>query len=83
MAPIYDVADVMGDPQVKALGAITTVEDEELGPIQMQNVMFRMLGTPGRIRWSGRRLGQDNELVYGRLGISAERLVALKAGGVI
>jgi crotonobetainyl-CoA:carnitine CoA-transferase CaiB-like acyl-CoA transferase len=42
-----------------------------------------MLGTPGRIRWTGRRLGQDNELVYGRLGIASERLSELRAAGVI
>jgi crotonobetainyl-CoA:carnitine CoA-transferase CaiB-like acyl-CoA transferase len=83
VAPIYDVADVMADPQVKALEAITTVEDEELGPIKMQNVMFRMLRTPGRIRWTGRRLGQDNELIYGRLGIGSDRLDELKVAGVI
>jgi crotonobetainyl-CoA:carnitine CoA-transferase CaiB-like acyl-CoA transferase len=83
VAPIYDVADVVADPQVKALEAITTVEDEDLGPIKMQNVMFRMLSTPGRIRWTGRRLGQDNERVYGRLGIGADRLEELKAAGVI
>jgi crotonobetainyl-CoA:carnitine CoA-transferase CaiB-like acyl-CoA transferase len=83
VAPIYDVADVIADPQVKALEAITTVDDEDLGPMKMQNVMFRMLGTPGRIRWTGRRLGQDNELVYGRLGIASERLSELRAAGVI
>jgi crotonobetainyl-CoA:carnitine CoA-transferase CaiB-like acyl-CoA transferase len=83
VAPIYDIADVMADPQVKALEAITTVDDEDLGPIKMQNVMFRMLGTPGHIRWSGRRLGQDNELVYGRIGIGPERLAALRSAGVI
>ena len=40
---------------------ITTVEDEDLGPIKMQNVMARLTGTPGTIRFPGRRLGQDNE----------------------
>jgi len=27
----------------------------------MQNVMARLTGTPGTIRFPGRRLGQDNE----------------------
>jgi crotonobetainyl-CoA:carnitine CoA-transferase CaiB-like acyl-CoA transferase len=83
VAPIYDVADVMADPQYRALGSIVGVPDEELGTVKMQNVLFRMLGTPGRIRWAGRRLGQDNEAVYGELGISSERLLELRARGVV
>jgi crotonobetainyl-CoA:carnitine CoA-transferase CaiB-like acyl-CoA transferase len=83
VAPIYDVADVMKDPQYQALGSIVSVPDEELGAVKMQNVLFRMLGTPGRIRWAGRRLGQDNEAVYGELGVSPERLRELRAEGVV
>ena len=41
------------DHNVAALESIITVPDEELGPLKMQNVLFRMLGTPGRVRWSG------------------------------
>jgi formyl-CoA transferase len=83
LAPIYDVADMMRDPQVQARESIISVPDDELGQVRMQNVLYRMMGTPGQIRWAGRRLGQDNESVDGELGISAERLVELKADGVI
>ena len=84
VAPIYDVRDVMADPQFQALQSIVTVQDEELGPVKMQNVMFRMSETPGRIRWAGRRIGRDNLEVYGELlGITPERLAELKAQGVV
>src|SRR5438270_7007886 len=53
-------SDVVRDPQFAALESIITLDDEELGPIKMQNVLFRMLGTPGRVRWSGRRIGQED-----------------------
>jgi crotonobetainyl-CoA:carnitine CoA-transferase CaiB-like acyl-CoA transferase len=50
----------------------------------MQNVMFRLQRTPGRIRFAGRRLGQDNEEVYGEeLGLSRQCLAELKKEGVI
>ncbi len=82
--PIYDVSDVMADPQYAALGSITTVEDEELGPVRMQNVLFRMTETPGEIRHTGRRLGADNEDVYlGLLGMSREEYDALRERHVI
>jgi crotonobetainyl-CoA:carnitine CoA-transferase CaiB-like acyl-CoA transferase len=83
VAPIYDVSDVLKDPQYQALGSIASVPDEELGAVKMQNVLFRMLGTPGRIRWAGRRLGQDNAAVYGALGVSPGRLEALREKGVV
>jgi len=84
VAPIYDVRDVMADPQFQALGSITTVDDEELGPVKMQNVMFRLSETPGRVKWAGHRVGQDNDLVYGQLlGLGPERLRELREKGVI
>lgn len=83
VAPIYDISDILQDPQIQALDAIVELPDEELGSVKMQNVMFRMMGTPGKVRWPGRKLGQDNGEVYGELGIPAERLAELKAKGVI
>ncbi len=84
IAPIYDVAQLMNDPHVITRESITTVEDEDLGPIKMQNLMLRMLGTPGRIRFTGRRLGQDNEQFYrAALGLTPDRLAALTEKGVI
>ncbi len=83
VAPIYDVSDIMRDPQFQALQSIVSVPDEDLGQVKMQNVLFRLLGTPGQIRWAGRRLGQDNQAVYGELGIGPERLAELKARGAI
>jgi len=83
VAPIYDVADVMHDPQYAALGSIATVEDPDLGPIKMQNVLFRLSDTPGAIRSTGAALGAHNDEVYGALGIGAERLAELRREGVV
>ena len=84
IAPIYDVGQLMGDPQVKALDAITMIEDEDLGQLRMQNVMFRLSESPGLIRFAGRRLGQDNEQVYReRLGLDPARIAELRADGAI
>jgi crotonobetainyl-CoA:carnitine CoA-transferase CaiB-like acyl-CoA transferase len=84
IAPIYDLEQLVNDPQVEALDAITTVRDEDLGPLRMQNVMFRLSESPGTIRFTGRGLGQDNEQVYReRLGLEPERIAELRAEGVI
>ena len=61
LAPIYDVEQLLADPHVIEREVITTVDDEDLGPLRMQNVMCRFSDTPGSIEFAGRRLGQDNE----------------------
>ncbi|GHH94821.1 CaiB/BaiF CoA transferase family protein [Streptomyces capillispiralis] len=81
VAPVQDVRDVMADPQYQALGTITTVDDPELGPLRMQNVLFRLSGTPGAIRWAGRPHGADTEEVLTGLGLTPDDLAALRAEG--
>jgi crotonobetainyl-CoA:carnitine CoA-transferase CaiB-like acyl-CoA transferase len=84
VSPVYDIADVFADPQYRALDTLTTVEDPELGPLRMQNVLFRLSSTPGGIRWTGRPHGQDTDRVYTeRLGLTTDELDALRGERVI
>ncbi|MDX6744083.1 CoA transferase [Actinocorallia sp. A-T 12471] len=83
VAPIYDAADVLADPQFAALGTIATVPDDELGPVRMQNILFRLSETPGEIRSTGPALGAHTEEFLARYGVTAERLADLRAKGVV
>lgn len=81
VAPIQDVRDVMTDPQYAALGTITTVDDPELGPLRMQNVLFRLSATPGTIRWAGRPHGADSAEILAGLSLTPAELAALREEG--
>lgn len=83
VAPIYDVSDIMEDPQYKALESIISVDDPELGPVKMQNVLFRLSETPGEVRTTGPRLGEHNEEIYSQLGMDKQRRLELSEKGVI
>lgn len=83
VAPIYDIADVMNDEQYRALGTITQVDDSELGPIRMQNVLFRLSDTPGHINWAGPPLGAHNDEIFGALGLTPKEIASLRDKGVI
>jgi crotonobetainyl-CoA:carnitine CoA-transferase CaiB-like acyl-CoA transferase len=84
VAPIYDIRQIMEDPQYAALGSIVSMQDPDLGTLRMQNVMFRMSETPGEIRWAGRGLGQDNAAVFGdEFGLSEQELDVLREKGVM
>jgi crotonobetainyl-CoA:carnitine CoA-transferase CaiB-like acyl-CoA transferase len=84
-APVYSVADIAADPHFRARETITTVQDPDLGPVKMQNVIPKLSRTPGKIRWPGpTRMGQHNEEIYsGKLGIARERLAELRERGII
>jgi crotonobetainyl-CoA:carnitine CoA-transferase CaiB-like acyl-CoA transferase len=83
VAPVYDVRGVLADPQYQAIGTVQTVEDEELGPVKMQNVLFRLSATPGAIRWPGRRHGQDTDEVLAEVGVTREQLERLREKGIV
>ena len=84
VAPIYNVADVFEDPQFEALDTLTTVEDPTLGPVRMQNVLFRLSATPGRIKWTGRPIGADNDdVLVNELGLTPDDVAALAAKGIV
>ncbi|MFE9437709.1 CaiB/BaiF CoA transferase family protein [Streptomyces sp. NPDC006602] len=83
IAPIQDVRDVMADPQYQALDTVTTVDDPELGPLRMQNVLFRLSATPGAIRWTGRPHGADTVAVLAELGLTPAELEALREEGTV
>ena len=81
IAPVYDVADLMADPQIIARDAITEVDDPDLGPMRMQNLLFRMSGTPGAIRFTGRPLGADTDAILGdELGLD---VAGLRERGIV
>lgn len=80
---VYDVSRVVSDPQYNAIGAIATVEDEDLGPVRMPNVLFRMSETPGAIKHAGRAHGADTERVLASIGVTADQVARLREHGVV
>jgi crotonobetainyl-CoA:carnitine CoA-transferase CaiB-like acyl-CoA transferase len=83
VAPVYDVRDILADPQYTALGTAVSVPDEDFGAVRMQNVPFRMSATPGAIRHTGRAHGQDTVDVLRSLGYTAEQIEGLRERRVI
>jgi crotonobetainyl-CoA:carnitine CoA-transferase CaiB-like acyl-CoA transferase len=82
-APVYDARDIASDPQLAALGAIATVQDEQLGPLPMTNVIARLSRTPGAIGWSGRAHGADTGSVLEELDVGPDELERLRRLGVV
>ncbi len=57
-APVYEVADYLADPHVRARGSVVEVDGVPMcGPIA------RLSATPGSVRFAGRPLGADTDEV--------------------
>lgn len=83
IAPVYSGRDLATDPHVLETEMLTTVDDPDLGEVLMQNVMWRLTETPGRIRFTGRALGADTDAVLAELGLDPETVAGLRRKGVV
>ena len=80
--PVQTIADIESHPHWQARQLTLDVPNGS-DPVRMHNVVPRMSETPGEIRWPGGELGQDNQAIYGALGLSCEEQQRLRALGVI
>lgn len=84
IAPIYTIADIVRDPQYLARETVTRVPHPVLGSVLMQNVIPRLMETPGRIDHAGPSLGEHNEQIYvDELKLSPDELAGLRESGVV
>jgi crotonobetainyl-CoA:carnitine CoA-transferase CaiB-like acyl-CoA transferase len=68
IAPVYDAAQIVADPQYRERQSIVEVDDDDLGSVWMANVVPRLSRTPGSIRWTGTTaVGGDREEVLSEL----------------
>ena len=57
-APVYTVAEILHDPHFRARSTVTTV-----GDTVMQGLIAALSRTPGHLRFAGRRLAADQQLL--------------------
>ncbi len=83
MGPVYDVPAIFADEHIIDRGSFVTVDDPQLGPMRLVNVVPRLSDTPGRICHTGPQLGEHNAEIYGELGLDDAELQSLAAEAVI
>jgi crotonobetainyl-CoA:carnitine CoA-transferase CaiB-like acyl-CoA transferase len=83
IGPIYDTAQIVGDPHVIERELIADYPDEEMGELPMHHVVPRLLGTPGSIRTPAPRLGEHSRSILAEVGIDDAAFAKLQAVGVV
>jgi succinyl-CoA:(S)-malate CoA-transferase subunit B len=82
--PVYAIDEIFDDPQYRARENILRFKDERIGDLAIPNVVPRLTGTPGKVKWLGSGLGEHNKEIYGGLlGLSDKRINELVEKGVI
>lgn len=83
-AHVYTIKDIFEDPHFNARQMICEVDEQDLATIKLANVVPRLSTSPGRINWSGRRIGQNTRDVLKNIaGLHDEEVDALAASGAI
>jgi formyl-CoA transferase len=80
---VNNVADILDDPHMQER-SLRDIEDHRGQALVMPEVVPRLAGSPGEIRWAGEDLGASNEEIYlGLLGLDPADYKQLVASGVI
>lgn len=81
---VFTAEDMLSDPHYAARENVIRVEDPDIGEFPMQNVVPRLSETPGAVRWTGPRLGEHNDEVYGKvLELDDDERQSLRERGTI
>jgi crotonobetainyl-CoA:carnitine CoA-transferase CaiB-like acyl-CoA transferase len=80
--PVYTYAQMFADPQVKHRALVEYARDPELGEVPHIRTPIKMGESIG-VRRVAPKLGQHNAEIFGRLGVTAADLAALRERGVV
>ena len=73
VAPVVSMADLMTHPYVVGRGALTELEDADLGSVPMHEIVPRLSRTPGTFRRPAPKLGEHTEEIVAELSLGAPR----------
>jgi len=82
IGPVNDIARLMENEHVRARGLIANYDDPDMDQFPMHAVTSRMSGTPGSIRTSAPRLGENTREVLAQSGFSSDEIDAAIATGL-
>ena len=82
-APVLTMAEALADEQTAINEMIVKMDHPTEGSVQVLNAPIVLSATPATVRRRAPRLGEDSEAVLAEHGYDADRIAALRAGGVV
>ena len=84
-APVYNIREIIEDPQLEARETMASIWDEELNEeFEMPGVIPHFSETPGRIEWSGPPLGKHTrDVLLEGTSLNSNEIEKLAESGII
>src|SRR5882724_6291171 len=82
IGPVYDIAQIMQDPNVIERELVADYPDPDMGAFPMHHVMPRFSRTPGAIRAPAPKLGEHNRALLAEIGVDEAAYAKLVAAGI-
>jgi formyl-CoA transferase len=80
---VYTARDIAQDPHYRARDMLLTQTTRDGHTLEVPGIVPKLSGTPGSVRSSAPRLGEDTDAVLAEAGLSPEQIALLRAKGVI
>ena len=80
---IYTAKDIAEDPHYRAREMLLRQSTRDGHEIEVPGVVPKLMGTPGTVRSSAPRLGDDTDAVLGEIGFTSEDIAALRGRKVV
>ena len=80
---VYTAKDIADDPHYQARDMLLTQRTRDGYELQVPGIVPKLSATPGTIRTSAPRLGDDTDAVLAEAGLTAEQIALLRSKGVI
>ncbi len=80
---VYTAKDIVEDPHFQARDMVLKQQTRDGYEIAVPGVVPKLLGTPGRVRSSAPKLGDDTNAVLGEIGFSGNDIAALRGRKVV
>ena len=80
---VYTARDIFEDPHYRARDMLLTQRTRDGYEVTVPGIVPKLSATPGSIRTSAPRLGDDTDAVLAEAGLTAEQIALLRSKGVI
>jgi formyl-CoA transferase len=80
---VYTAKDIVEDPHYRARDMILKQQTRDGHEIEVPGIVPKLMGTPGTVRSSAPKLGDDTDAVLAELGMAAEAIAQLRAKNIV
>jgi len=80
---IYTARDIAEDPHYRARGMLLEQRTRDGHLVEVPSIVPKLSATPGTVRSSAPRLGDDTDFVLGRMGLSTDQITQLRSRGIV